>query len=63
MKDRAGKEIEKTFYLTEDAEYIDSTGKVATIDIFQSGDEVLIVESEGKIKELKKDTTKKRVGE
>jgi len=55
MKDKEGKDTEKTFYLTEDAEYFDSTGKVAVIDVFQSGDEVLIVESDGKIKELVKD--------
>lgn len=55
MKDKKGKEVEKTFQLTDDAEYADSTGRVATIDVFQSGDEVLIIESEGKIQELKKD--------
>jgi hypothetical protein len=63
MKDRNGKKVEKTFYLTEDAEYIDDTGRVATIDVFQSGDEVLIVESEGKITELKKDAKEKKTGD
>jgi 3-dehydroquinate synthase class II len=56
MKGKNGKEVEKTFRLTEESEYADSTGRVATIEVFQSGDEVLIVEGEGKIKELKKDT-------
>ena len=56
MKDKEGKETEKTFKLMDDAEYFDTTGRVATIDLFQSGDEVLIVETEGKIKELQKDT-------
>ncbi len=63
MKDKDGKEAERTFHLTEDAEYVDSTGRVATIDVFQSGDEVLIVEREGKIKELKKDTKGKKPGD
>lgn len=56
MKDEKGKEVEKTFYLTEDAEYVDSTGAVATIDVFESGDDVLIIESDGKIDELNKDS-------
>lgn len=56
MKDKEGKDADKTFYLTEDAEYFDSTGKVAVIEVFQSGDEVLIIENDGKIKEMKKDT-------
>jgi hypothetical protein len=55
MPDKSGKEVEKTFRLTGESEYADSTGRVATLDVFQSGDEVLIVEEEGMIKELKKD--------
>jgi uncharacterized protein YigE (DUF2233 family) len=55
MRDNDGKDVEKTFHLTEDAEYYDSTGNVAVMDVFRSGDQVLIVESEGKIKEMKKD--------
>lgn len=53
-KDKKGKDVERTFKLMEDAEYFDSTGKVARLDVFQSGDEVLIVESEGNLAELKK---------
>jgi uncharacterized protein YigE (DUF2233 family) len=60
MKDKNGKEVERTFNLTEDVEYLDSTGHVATLDVFKSGDEILIIESEGKIKELKKADHKKR---
>jgi hypothetical protein len=52
MKHKEGKEVEKTFKLTEDIRYLDSTGKVAAIDIFRSGDEVLVVEEEGQLKEL-----------
>ena len=52
-KDQDGKEVDKTFYLAEDAEYVDDTGRVATIDVFRSDDEVLIVEREGKIAVVK----------
>ncbi len=52
MKDKSGKEVERTFKLTEDIRYLDSTGKVAAIDVFRSGDEVLVVEEEGHLKEL-----------
>jgi len=54
MKDAQGKEVEKTFKLTEDVRYLDSTGKVAAIDVFQSGNQVLIVEEQGKLKEVHK---------
>ena len=60
------KDVEKTFKLAEDIEYQDSTGKVATVEIFTSGDMVLYVEVDGKITNMKKkdkpDTTKKPVG-
>jgi putative membrane protein len=46
------KEVEKIFKLAEEIEYMDSTGKVATVLIFTSGDLVLIVESEGTITKM-----------
>ena len=49
-----GKEVQKTFKLADNIEYADSTGKVAVIDIFTSGDTVLMVEEEGTISKLKK---------
>jgi uncharacterized protein YuzE len=49
-----GKDVEKTFKLAEDIEYQDSTGKVATIEIFTAGDMVLYVEVDGKITKMKK---------
>lgn len=52
MTNKKGKEVEKTFKLAEDVEYADSTGKVASLDIFTSGDMVLFVDSEGQIKKL-----------
>jgi hypothetical protein len=57
-KDKDGKDVEKVFRLEEDAEYLDSTGRVARLDIFRSGDEVLVIEGEGRIKGLKKSSGK-----
>ena len=37
MKDKDGKDVGKVFHLEEDAEYLDSTGRVARLDIFRSG--------------------------
>ena len=51
---RKGKEVEKTFRLAEDIEYMDSTGNVGSAEIFTSGDMVLIVEREGTITKMKK---------
>lgn len=56
MENERGMDVEKLFQLTEDVEYLDSTGRVATLDVFECGDEVLIIEMEGKIKELKRAT-------
>src|SRR5579871_630611 len=44
MKDASGKESTRQFKLTEDIRYFDSTGKAVAIDLFRSGDEVLVVE-------------------
>ncbi len=54
MTDKNGKKTTKTFNLTEDIRYFDSTGRAAAVDVFQSGDEVLVIEAEGKLKELRK---------
>lgn len=52
LKDAQGKEVERTFKLTGDIRYFDSTGKAAAIDIFRSGNQVLIIEREGNLKEV-----------
>ncbi len=54
MTDEDGKQVEKTFRLAEDSEYVDSTGCVAVLDVFQSGDDVLLIDTEGRIKSMKK---------
>ncbi len=53
MKGKDGKEVNRTFHLTEDVRVIDdNTGKVAGLDVFRSGDEVLVVESKGHLREF-----------
>ncbi len=49
-----GKDVERTYELAEDIEYLDGTGTAATIDVFTSGDRVLIVECDGEITQMKK---------
>ena len=61
MKDKDGKDVERTFTLAEDARYFDSTGKVAALDVFRSGNEVLIIEEQGKVKQLQQKTRRKRI--
>jgi hypothetical protein len=58
MKNKEGKEETRTFKLAEDIRYLDSTGRVAAIDIFRSGDEVLVIEERGRLKEMKKPASK-----
>ena len=58
MTDDNGKEVERTFRLVEESEYLDSAGRVAVLDVFQSGDEILLVEADGRIKSMKKDNPK-----
>jgi 3-dehydroquinate synthase class II len=52
MKDKDGKDTEKTFKLAETVRYLDSTGKAVAIDVFKSGDDVLILEADGQVKEV-----------
>jgi hypothetical protein len=54
MTDENGKDVEKTFRLVEESEYLDSNGRVAVLDVFQSGDQILFVEADGRIKSMKK---------
>jgi hypothetical protein len=54
MRDKNGQQASRTFHLTEDAEYIDSNGDVAKLDVFRSGDLALFVLEEGKITGLSK---------
>jgi Ca2+-binding EF-hand superfamily protein len=52
--DDKGKEQQKTFQLTKDVKILDESGKVIGIDVFESGNDALIVETEGKLRELRR---------
>jgi Ca2+-binding EF-hand superfamily protein len=52
--DAQGKEKEKTYQLTKDVRLFDETGRVVALDVFESGGDALIVESEGKLKEIRR---------
>ena len=57
MKDKAGKETEKTFKLESEVQMFDDNGKAiqaADVRIFRSGEYVLVIEREGKIPEIHK---------
>ncbi len=47
------KDVERTFHLTKDIKYFDETGRVASVEVFQSGKEALIVETGGEVTELR----------
>jgi len=51
--DAQGKGQEKTFRLTDDIRFLDETGRVVKLDVFRAGQDALVVESEGKLKELR----------
>ncbi len=52
--DAQGKPHEKTFQLTHDVRVLDETGQVIKIDVFEAGNEALVVESEGRLRELRR---------
>src|SRR5262245_23044689 len=52
MKNPQGKEAEKTFQLSRDVRIVDETGKVVAIDVFESGVDALVIETEGRLREL-----------
>ena len=54
MKDENGQEKERVFRLTGDIRMLDSEGNIAVIEVFRSGDHVLVIEREGKLSELRK---------
>jgi uncharacterized protein YuzE len=67
MKDKEGKEVEKTFKLTNEVRIFDETGKVIAIGVFRADDAILVVEVEGELKAMQKrkkdDKTGARKGE
>src|SRR5262249_4856658 len=51
--DDKGKEEHKTFKLTRDVKIFDETGRIAAIDVFESGDAALILAAQGQLKEMR----------
>lgn len=58
--DAQGKQAEKTFRLTKDVRLFDETGRVVAVDVFESGQDVLVVEREGRLSELRRAPTPHR---
>jgi len=52
--DSKGKTQEKTFKFTKDIRLLDETGRGVDITVFESGQEALIVESAGQLRELRR---------
>lgn len=52
--DPKGQEVEKIFRLTKDVRLFDETGRVVAANAFESGHEVLILENEGRLRELRR---------
>ena len=52
--DDTGKTREKTFQLTKDVRLLDETGRLVKIDVFESGNDALVLESAGKVRELRR---------
>jgi len=52
--DPQGKSQEKTFRLTSDVRLLDETGRLIQIDVFEAGNEALVVEHEGQLREVRR---------
>jgi Ca2+-binding EF-hand superfamily protein len=52
--DPNGKQHTKTFRLTRDVRIFDETGRAVAIDVFESGDQALVLEREGILQELRR---------
>lgn len=53
MKDKDGKEIEKTFKLTKETKYYGADGKAEELNVFRSGDQILLLSRKGDVSELR----------
>src|SRR5262249_7146675 len=56
MKDKDGKDVEKTFQLTGKIRYLDSAGNIAAVNISRAGNDVLLIEREGNLQEMRQKT-------
>jgi Ca2+-binding EF-hand superfamily protein len=59
--DAQGKTQEKIFHLADEVRLLDETGRVVNIDVLESGNEALIVESAGKLKEIRRAPSRGRL--
>jgi hypothetical protein len=55
MTDEKGKDVERTFKLREDVRLLDDKGKVVAINAFQVGNDVVVIERDGLLREIHKD--------
>jgi len=53
-QDAQGKAQEKTFRLSQDVRLLDETGRVIQIDVFEAGNEALVLEREGQLREVRR---------
>lgn len=53
LRDKDGKEVEKTFKLTREAKYYDANGKAAELNVFRSGDQIVLLARKGEVNELR----------
>ena len=63
MKDKNGKEEEKTLNLTKDVKVVDENGKTADADTLKDGDNVRVVERDGKLAEVQREPAASKNGE
>jgi len=53
MRDRDGKEIEKTFKLARETRFLDADGKPTEVSVFHSGDQIVLLAQKGDLNELR----------
>jgi len=53
LRDKDGKEVEKTFKLTREAKYFNPNGKAAELNVFRSGDQIVLLARKGEVNELR----------
>src|SRR6516165_400500 len=53
-EDENGKSQTKTLHLTRDVRLLDETGRVVQLDVFESGNDALVLESGGKVVEVRR---------
>src|SRR4051812_49222221 len=52
LRDKDGKEIEKTFKLTRETSFYGDDGRATELNVFRSGDQVVLLARKGEVREL-----------